>query len=111
MAYVLTFPCSSITIVPPEVGKLIHLTLLRLDRNQIVTLPPEVGQMAALRTLDLLNNDIRKVPIELGLLLELQVRSWTLGHRITVGLELSRAVTDSKIVWSNGFAACSLGQA
>lgn len=58
--------------VPIILGKLMNLTTLYLQSNQIVTVPPELFQLINLRRLSLSNNKILKIPPEIGELFNLE---------------------------------------
>ncbi len=53
-------------VLPPRIGVLKSLTVLKLDSNALTALPPEVGQLVRLEVLDLHSNLINNVPIQLG---------------------------------------------
>ena len=56
--------------IPPEIGTLVALRVLRLDRNKLCgRIPRELGHLAALRLLDLGGNSLEgPIPNELGAL-------------------------------------------
>lgn len=51
--------------LPPEIGQLSALKLLRLDENQLSSLPPEIGQLCALNMLWLRGNQLSSLPSEI----------------------------------------------
>ena len=53
-------------ILPPEIGKLDHLTYLNISNNDLTDLPPEIGQLYNLTYLDISENRIKKLPLELS---------------------------------------------
>lgn len=52
--------------LPPEIGNLSNLILLRLEFNHLSSLPPEIGNLANLIQLDLWSNDLTSLPPEIG---------------------------------------------
>lgn len=63
----------SLTEVPVELCKLLHLKRLDLSNNQLEHLPYEIGLLKNLEYLDLSNNRLRALPISIGNLKSLQV--------------------------------------
>lgn len=61
-----------LTYIPPEIGKLTHLTWLSLATNNILYLPPEMGQLVNLKTLVLVNNKLTGLPNEIRSLKKLE---------------------------------------
>ena len=69
-----------LTELPPEIGRLTHLTQLNISssgdagdkaKNQLTELPPEIGQLTNLTELDLSNNQLTALPPEIGQLTNL----------------------------------------
>ena len=60
--------------IPPELGSLVELRILRLDGNQLTgPIPPELGDVAGLEQLNLWSNNLTgPIPSELGKLANLQ---------------------------------------
>jgi internalin A len=56
----------ALTSVPPELGHLTSLTVLKLGDNQLTSLPPEIGQLTALTDLSLNSNQLTSLPPEIG---------------------------------------------
>jgi internalin A len=71
-----------LTILPPEIGRLVDLEELRLWGNRLTTLPSEIGQLTNLRTLRLGGNQLTALPREIGQLTNLQTLSLR-GNRLT----------------------------
>ncbi|GAG36543.1 unnamed protein product, partial [marine sediment metagenome] len=75
-------PINSITItdlssyyletLPPEIGKLIALQELNLDRNKLTTLPESIGKLIVLLELNLFGNNLTTLPESIGKLIALQ---------------------------------------
>ena len=57
--------------LPPEIGQLTNLTVLRLNSNILSSLPPEIGQLTNLTRLILFSNKLQSVPPEIGQLTNL----------------------------------------
>jgi Leucine-rich repeat (LRR) protein len=55
-----------ITILPPEIGKMVHLRKLMLYNNRIKTIPPEIGKLKHLEWLWLGGNRLTSLPPEFG---------------------------------------------
>ncbi|EPS66682.1 hypothetical protein M569_08094, partial [Genlisea aurea] len=49
------------------------LTVLQLNRNNLMGLPPTLGTLTSLKQLDISSNNLTNIPNELGFLVELQV--------------------------------------
>ena len=63
--------------LPPEIGRLTHLQILRLGRGfdtkaPLETLPPEIGNLTNLRELYLSQNNLTQLPATIGSLTSLQ---------------------------------------
>ncbi|GMH34684.1 hypothetical protein BSKO_02545 [Bryopsis sp. KO-2023] len=54
------------TTLPPEIGGLMSLTVLKLDKNRIRTLPAEIGNLQTLTELSLADNLLNNLPVALG---------------------------------------------
>tara|TARA_A100001011_G_scaffold335087_1_gene363811 strand:- start:400 stop:1008 length:609 start_codon:yes stop_codon:yes gene_type:complete len=54
--------------IPPDMGKLINLTILNLSHNQLTgEIPPEIGSLTNLSSLDAQNNQLTgEIPPEIG---------------------------------------------
>lgn len=50
------------TYLPPEIGKLVNLRVLKLVYNEIAELPDEIGNLNNLHKLDLSDNKIATLP-------------------------------------------------
>lgn len=59
-------------VLPDEIGKLIRLNKLRLDRNDLDALPVEIGRLTNLEQLDLDSNQLSLLPAEIGQLTNLE---------------------------------------
>jgi Leucine-rich repeat (LRR) protein len=55
-----------LTELPPEIGKLSHLTQLNLNRNQLRILPAEIGQLSNLQGLMMGENLLTSLPAEIA---------------------------------------------
>ena len=77
-----------LTTLPPEIGQLTALKILRLDSNQLTTLPPEIRQLTALTQLYLMSNQLTTLPDGLRELRQLEL----LGLHDNPALELSPSV-------------------
>ena len=55
-----------ISALPDDIGKLVFLVRLELDRNQLVTLPESFGELRALEKLDLKHNMLKSLPESFG---------------------------------------------
>lgn len=64
---------SNISVLPPTVRDLTHLTELYLYSNRLATLPPEMGCLVNLATLGLSENVITSLPDQLANLQNLRV--------------------------------------
>jgi CCR4-NOT transcription complex subunit 6 len=64
---------NQLTKLPPEIGKLVNLTVLDASSNKLRSLPPEIGDLSRLREFQLNNNYIRVFPFEMGKLFNLQI--------------------------------------
>lgn len=63
---------NNLTVLPPELFKLKRLETVLLLRNDILEIPGDVGQLVNLRTLDISHNPIKSLPEEFGNLTNLQ---------------------------------------
>ena len=68
----LNFSGYNLGSLPPEIGKLTQLEILRLHNINIEKLPAEIGKLNNLRCLWLQNNKLKKLPPELGQLNQLE---------------------------------------
>ena len=57
--------------LPRSKNKLLNLTTLNLDQNQLTELPPEIGQLTSLTKLHLSFNQLTELPPEIGQLTNL----------------------------------------
>ncbi len=79
-----------LTELPPSVGNLVNLKILKLgadfvkggERNQLTTLPAEIGQLTQLQRLYLEGNQLTTLPAEIGQLTQLQ-RLYLEGNQLT----------------------------
>lgn len=55
-----------LTSLPPEIGKLSHLSILNLEGNLLTSLPPEIGDLAGLSFLKVHENQLTNLPVEIG---------------------------------------------
>ena len=62
-----------LTALPPELGQLQNLTHLNLSNNGLTVLPPELGQLQNLTYLNLSRNPVTELPPEVGQLAHLQI--------------------------------------
>ena len=62
-----------LSTLPPEIGKLTHLTTLDLSQNNLTSLPSEIGNLSNLTILNLKWNKIHTLPSEIG---KLQKLTW-----------------------------------
>jgi internalin A len=67
-----------LTVLPPAIGQLSHLTELKLWGNELTELPPEIAQLTQLRKLNLARNKLRILPSEIAELTHLKILQ--LGH-------------------------------
>lgn len=74
--------CCQLTKVPPEVGKLSNLQVLKLSNNQLTQLPPEIGNLTKLKTLDLSWNQFSQFPTPI-LKLENLENLYLIGNNIS----------------------------
>ena len=63
---------NGLTKLPPEIGRLRHLTHLDVSGNMLTELPPEVGMLVNLITLLAFDNKLQTLPFELGSLFKLE---------------------------------------
>ncbi|WP_420640976.1 COR domain-containing protein [Candidatus Leptofilum sp.] len=61
-----------LTVVPPEIGQLTELKVLRLHENLLTDVPSEIGQLTELRIFWLHTNRLTTISLEIGLLRELE---------------------------------------
>ena len=59
--------------IPPEIGNLTGLKVLRLDINNLSSLPSKIGNLINLEELSLGHNNLSSLPPEIGSLVNLQV--------------------------------------
>jgi len=57
---------SEVTQLPPEIGLLTNLTKLELGHCSLIALPPEIGNLTNLMWLSAFGNELTKLPSELG---------------------------------------------
>ncbi|GMH34849.1 hypothetical protein BSKO_02710 [Bryopsis sp. KO-2023] len=65
-AKVIVLSRNCIRTLPPEIGGLSLLTVLKLDQNKIRALPAEIGNLQALTELSLADNLLNSLPVALG---------------------------------------------
>ena len=87
--------------LPPEIGQLAKLTLLRADNNQLSTLPPEIGQLAKLTELNLENNQLSTLPSEIGQLANLTHLYLDTNRLTTLPPRLGQLANLTRLVLSN----------
>jgi Leucine-rich repeat (LRR) protein len=63
----------ALTVLPPEIGQLRHLTSLNLGENGLIALPPQIGQLVNLKDLYLFQNQLTSIPAEIGQLENLEI--------------------------------------
>ncbi|MBS0287620.1 MAG: leucine-rich repeat domain-containing protein [Proteobacteria bacterium] len=56
---------NQLTALPPEIGRLAVLSILRLENNQLTALPPEIVQLKKLTMLELSHNQLTALPPEI----------------------------------------------
>ncbi len=56
----------NLEIMPPEIGKFTHLSVLDLSGNQLTTLPKAIGELKQLKNLLLANNHLTQLPETCG---------------------------------------------
>ncbi len=56
---------SNVSVLPAEIGKLVHVNSVSLARNKLTSLPPEFGRLTKLESLFLSGNQLKRVPSEL----------------------------------------------
>jgi hypothetical protein len=61
-----------LAILPPEIGLLINLTVLKLSGNQFAKLPPEIGQLPNLQLLSLSGSQLTVLPTQISQLVKLE---------------------------------------
>lgn len=66
-----------LTSLPPAIGKLSHLEMLRINNMQIESLPKEIGRLSSLKNLNVENNLLTSLPVELCNLTRLETLSLT----------------------------------
>ena len=52
--------------IPPELGILNNLRILKLGNNNLTSIPPELGNLSKLEELSFFNNRLTSIPPELG---------------------------------------------
>jgi hypothetical protein len=62
----ITFRELPLKLLPREIGRLKKLTILSLERNQLIWLPAELGKLTNLEELRLGGNQLTSLPAELG---------------------------------------------
>jgi len=62
----------SLKKIPAQIGKLKHLTYIRLSLTEITAIPKEIGNLTELQTLWLCCNSLTEIPKEIGRLKNLQ---------------------------------------
>ncbi len=78
----------NLTVLPPEIGKLVQLTRLDLSQNRISALPPEIGKLTLLTWLNLSQNRISALPPEIGKLTLLTWLNLSTNQLTTFPLEI-----------------------
>ena len=88
-------------MLPPEIGDLENLQILRLSENNLTSLPPEIGNLTELQTLDLHGNNLSTLPIEIGQLSNLQALSVNYNPLNTLPAEIGQlASLQSLDLWA-----------
>ncbi|PNF31126.1 hypothetical protein B7P43_G15522 [Cryptotermes secundus] len=83
--------------LPVSIGKLVKLTNLNADRNNLQALPEEIGYLSQLGVLSLRDNKLQYLPSEVGSCLELHVLDVS-GNRLQY-LPFSLTNLNLKAVW------------
>jgi hypothetical protein len=60
----LNLSCCGLTSLPPEVGQLVPLQVLRLTSNKLTMLPPAIGDLGSLEVLAADHNQLTSIPGE-----------------------------------------------
>jgi internalin A len=80
----------SLTTVPPEIGLLANLAILKLGKNQLATLPSEICQLTGLVELILSGNNLATLPPEIGQLTKLVTLSLSKNQLATLPPEIGQ---------------------
>jgi len=68
----LDLSCNTLSVLPPEIGKLVKLRKLNLLKNNIRELPEEISELKALEDLNMSQNKLSSIPDSLLCLTSLQ---------------------------------------
>jgi internalin A len=90
-----------LTALPPEIGQLINLKQLWLDGNRLTALPPDIGRLTSLEILGLDRNRLTALPAEIGQLTSLQALGLNRNELTAVPLEITQ-LTSLLALWLNG---------
>lgn len=64
--YILNLTGKQVTVIPPEIKKMVNLQTLVLAHNKIKSIPPEIAFLKKLQTLNVSYNQIEVLPAEIG---------------------------------------------
>jgi internalin A len=79
-----------LTELPPEIGRLTHLTIFNLMSNKLRALPSEIGRLTHLTRLDLWDNKLWDLPLEIGQLIDLTYLSLSYNRLMTLRPEIGQ---------------------
>jgi len=96
---------STITTLPPEIGKLTYLTNLNLEQNQLTALPNEIWQLTKLESLDLSENSLTELPAGVSKLMKLKILNLSDNQVIAIPAEIGK-LTNLKKLYQIGRASC-----
>lgn len=69
-----------LTTLPPEIGKLDHVTDLNLYNNKLLNLPAAIGHLRSLKNLSLSANKLETLPEQIGNLASLETLDLAVNH-------------------------------